>query len=161
MTKEKSITKADQELINRFEAAKAAKKDSMEGRKYISSNTYPMDKIEEQNNAKTKTIAGKAISVRNLIKRIASGNPPSIAKQQSYAEHPRFDDFDQNLQKLDLVEAKQMFDDYAEQMERIETERNKKRQREYEQLVEKSKKLENTIAEMQEKEKLVNPTETE
>lgn len=94
---------------------------------------------------KSETIQGQAISVKELIRRVASGNPPNIAKTPFYAEHPNFDVYEETISKLDLVDVKLVLDKMKEDEEKILNKRNELKANELKNLQDKIKDLESKL----------------
>lgn len=95
----------------------------------------------------SETVQGQAMSVREIVKRYASGNPPSIAKRAIYAEHPKFDMWESFISDMDLTDAKIVMDKMVERKENYQKQKDDLKKNEVENLNKKITELQTKIDE--------------
>lgn len=101
----------------------------------------------ENVSSKSETVPNQSRTVREVMKRYASGNPPAIAKQPIWNQHPTFDSYERDLEKMDLVEALELKERMSERLEEIKEQQKEIKAQEEKKLVDKLKDLNAKIKE--------------
>lgn len=106
-------------------------------------------KKSEVKDGKSVTVKGMAMSVKQVINRCASGNPPSIANRAFFEEHPRFDDSVRVFEQMDLVDAKRVTDAIQAKIDQAEEEKAELRKSELTNLKGKLQLAQNRVTELE------------
>lgn len=109
------------------------------------SGAKPTKRLEYKSKP-SKVVPNMSKTPRQIIEMYASGNPPNIGKRPIWHEHPDFDNYYPNVEKMDITEKEELFNRMRNRIDDILIQQEKLNQEELAKLDKKTKELEAEIA---------------